>query len=279
LEKFYTDISFRISRLITRSYSTSFSIAVSFLKNETRDAIYSIYGFVRLSDEIVDSFHDHNKKELLSKFENDYYDGIKEGISLNPVLNAFQIVVKKYKIEDELIQAFLKSMKADLYKKGSYNNAEINEYIYGSAEVVGLMCLRVFLNGDEAKYSELKSPAMKLGSAFQKVNFLRDLKNDVEHLNRSYFPDFEKNTFNDDIKAKIITDIENDFTSSLSGLKKLPPDSKLPVLIAFYYYRNLLHRIRHTPARKLITTRIRVPDFIKFLLLIKAYCFVKLRLV
>jgi phytoene synthase len=279
LEKFYNDISFRISRLITTSYSTSFSIAVSFLKPEMRNAIYSIYGFVRFSDEIVDSFHDHNKKELLSKFENDYYEAAREGISLNPVLNSFQLVVKKYKIEDELIQSFLKSMKADLVKKGNYNHAEINEYIYGSAEVVGLMCLRVFLDGDDALYTELKPSAMKLGSAFQKVNFLRDLKNDVEHLNRSYFPEFNISTFNNTVKVKIISDIENDFSASLGGIKMLPKNSKLPVLIAYYYFLTLLHKIRRTPAEKLIMTRIRVADYKKFLLLIKAFILVKLNIV
>jgi len=279
LEKFYNDISFRISRLITTSYSTSFSIAVSFLKPETRNAIYSIYGFVRFSDEIVDSFHDHNKKALLAKFENDYYDAISEGISLNPVLNSFQLVVKKYKIEDELIQAFLKSMKADLFKEGNYNHAEIDEYIYGSAEVVGLMCLRVFLEGNVELYAELKQSAMKLGSAFQKVNFLRDLKNDVEHLNRSYFPEFDKTSFKDSVKIKIIEDIENDFSESLQGIRRLPKNAKLPVLIAYYYYLNLLRKIRNTPAEKLIMTRIRVADFKKFLLLIKAYFVVKMNII
>lgn len=244
-----------------------------------RNSIYSIYGFVRFSDEIVDSFHDHNKKELLTKFENDYYEAIREGISLNPVLNSFQLVVRKYKIEDELIQAFLRSMKADLVKNGNYNYAEIDDYIYGSAEVVGLMCLRVFLEGNEALYSELKQSAMKLGSAFQKVNFLRDLKNDVEHLNRSYFPDFDKNNFNDSVKIKIISDIENDFSESLRGIKLLPKDAKLPVLIAYYYYLNLLHKIKNTQAEKLIMTRIRVADYKKFLLLIKAYFAVKLNIV
>jgi phytoene/squalene synthetase len=244
-----------------------------------RNAIYSIYGFVRFSDEIVDSFHDHNKKELLTKFENDYYAAIREGISLNPVLNSFQLVVKKYQIEDELIQAFLRSMKADLVKNGNYNHSEINEYIYGSAEVVGLMCLSVFLDGDKRLYSELKPPAMKLGSAFQKVNFLRDLKNDVEHLNRSYFPDFDKNSFNDSVKIIIIADIENDFSESLRGIKRLPKNSKLPVLIAYYYYLDLLHRIKNTRAENLIMTRIRVADYKKFLLLIKAYIAVKLNIV
>ena len=272
-------MTFRISKLVTRSYSTSFSIAISFLNREIRNAIYSIYGFVRFSDEIVDTFHEYDKKELLRKFENDYYEALRDGISLNPILNSFQCIVKKYNIPDELIQAFLKSMKADLIKNGTYNKPEIDEYIYGSAEVVGLMCLKVFVGGDEILYSELKSPAMKLGSAFQKVNFLRDLKNDVENLNRSYFPEFDINTFNDTVQNNIIKDIENDFSSSLPGIKKLPKNAKLPVLIAYFYYLNLLHKIRKTRSDKLINTRIRVSDFKKVFLLIKAYLTVKLNII
>lgn len=279
MDQFYNNVTFRISKLVTRSYSTSFSIAISFLNREIRNAIYSIYGFVRFSDEIVDTFHEYDKKELLRKFENDYYEALRDGISLNPVLHSFQCIVKKYNIPDELIQAFLKSMKADLIKNGNYNKPEIDEYIYGSAEVVGLMCLKVFVAGDEILYSELKSPAMKLGSAFQKVNFLRDLKNDVENLNRSYFPEFDINTFNDTVQNKIITDIESDFSSSLPGIKKLSKNSKLPVLIAYFYYLNLLHKIRKTRPDKLIKTRIRVSDFKKVFLLIKAYLTVKLNII
>ncbi len=189
MEQFYNNLSFRISKLVTRSYSTSFSIAVRFLEKEMRDAIYSIYGFVRFADEIVDSFHGHDKKLILDRFEQDYYEALDRGISLNPVLNSFQITVRKYNIPDSLIQAFLKSMKNDLNVK-DYNSAgEIGEYIYGSAEVVGLMCLLVFLNGDERLYRELEEPARKLGSAFQKVNFLRDLNADINHLGRRYFPE------------------------------------------------------------------------------------------
>ena len=279
MDPFYNDISFKISRLITRSYSTSFSIAVSYLNPEIRDAIYSIYGFVRISDEIVDSFHDFDKTELLKKFENDYYEALREGISLNPVLNSFQLVVRKYRIDDELIQAFLNSMRTDLFKNGNYNSSEMKEYIFGSAEVVGLMCLKVFVNGDEKIYEELKDPAMKLGSAFQKVNFLRDLKNDVVSLNRSYFPDFDVNNFNDTVKNKIISDIEDDFSLSVSGIKKLPKDSKLPVLIAYNYYLSLLRKIKSTPAEKLMITRIRIPDYRKMLLLIKTFLTVKLNLI
>jgi phytoene/squalene synthetase len=244
-----------------------------------KNAIYSIYGFVRFSDEIVDTFHDFDKTELLRKFESDYYDAVKQGISLNPVLNSFQNVVRKYHIPDDLIQSFLKSMKADLVKNGNYSKPEIDEYIYGSAVVVGLMCLKVFVGGDEKLYSELRGPAMKLGSAFQKVNFLRDLKTDVEHLNRSYFPDFDITTFNNSVQEKIMADIENDFSSSLDGIRKLPGNSKLPVLIAYYYYLNLLRKIRKTPAEKLIMTRIRVSDPIKMLLMIKAYFTVKLNII
>jgi phytoene/squalene synthetase len=175
----YNDVSFKISKIVTRSYSTSFSIAVSFLNSENRNAIYSIYGFVRLADEIVDTFHDFDKRRLLSEFETDYYKAFKEGLSINPILHSFQTTVKKYDIPDHLVQAFLTSMKADLVKNGSYNNDDLDRYIYGSAEAVGLMCLCVFVNGDRNLYKELEYPAMKLGSAFQKVNFLRDLKNDI----------------------------------------------------------------------------------------------------
>ena len=242
----YNDVSFRISRIVTRSYSTSFSIAVSFLNSEERNAIYSIYGFVRFADEIVDTFHDFDKTGLLTGFEDNYYKAFQNGMSLNPVLHSFQATVKKYSIPDELIQSFLKSMKADLVKNGSYSKPEIDEYIYGSAEAVGLMCLCVFVKGNRNLYDELQYPAMKLGSAFQKVNFLRDLKNDIYDLNRIYFPELDINTFNQKIKNRIIEDIEADFTASLSGIKKLPKNAKLPVLIAYYYYLHLLNKIRDT---------------------------------
>jgi phytoene/squalene synthetase len=184
----YNDVSFTISKIVTQSYSTSFSIAVSFLNPENRDAIYSIYGFVRFADEIVDTFHDFDKETLLSEFEDAYYKAHKEGISLNPVLHSFQVTVKKYDIPDELIQSFLSSMKVDLVNNGTYTKPEVDEYIYGSAAAVGLMCLCVFVKGDKTLYNDLQYPAMKLGSAFQKVNFLRDLKNDINDLHRSYFP-------------------------------------------------------------------------------------------
>jgi phytoene synthase len=275
----YNDTSFRISKIVTHSYSTSFSIAVSFLDKEMQRAIYSIYGFVRFADEIVDTFHDYNKKDLLTEFERSYYKAYKEGISLNPVLHSFQITVKKYNIPDDLIQAFLKSMYFDLVKSGSYSKPEMDEYIYGSAEAVGLMCLCIFVNGDKSRYEELKHPAMKLGAAFQKVNFLRDIKNDIYDLNRGYFPEIKISTFGKEVKDTIIRDIESDFSAAYKGIKELPKNAKLPVLIANYYYLKLLKKIKHTPAEELVKTRIRVPDFQKTLLLVKAFLKVKMRLI
>jgi phytoene/squalene synthetase len=267
----YKDVSFKVSKLFTTTYSTSFSRAVSFLDHDIRDAIYSIYGFVRLADEIVDTFHDFDKQSLIEKLERNFYEALEQGISLNPILNAFQITVKKYNIDDELIQAFLKSMKLDLSRLEHKSKDETDEYIYGSAEVVGLMCLKVFVNGNETLYRELEIPARKLGSAFQKVNFLRDLKNDTQDLKRQYFHNLADRKFDEVTKAEIIRDIENDFSSSLNGLKKLPRNSRLGVLIAFYYYKNLLKKIKKTPAEKLLEKRVRVPDMVKILLLLKAY--------
>ena len=266
----FDDISFKTSKLITKSYSTSFSSAVSFLSRDIKNAIYSIYGFVRLADEIVDTFHDFDKQSLLDKFERDYYEAFISGISLNPALNSFQHTVRKYNIHDDLIQAFLRSMKIDLIKSDHNSRDETDEYIYGSAEVVGLMCLRVFVNGDEALYNELRDPARRLGAAFQKVNFLRDIKNDTQDLKRKYFHNTISNGFDEKVKEEIIGDIINDFDSSLQGLKKLPESSRLGVMIAYYYYRNLLKKIRRTPAGKLLEKRIRVSDRVKLIILGKA---------
>ena len=274
----YTKISFEISKLVTRSYSTSFSRAVSFLDRDIRDAIYSIYGFVRLADEIVDTFHDFNKIYLLEKFEKDFDDSIELGISLNPVMNSFMLTVKKYKIDDGLIRAFLKSMKTDLFKSDHASREETDEYIYGSAEVVGLMCLKVFVNGNEELYNELRMPAKKLAAAFQKVNFLRDIKNDTELLNRKYFHDLVDSKFDESLKYSLVEDIKSDFASSLAGMRKLPEDSRLGVMIAYTYYMNLLRKIEKTPAEQLLKTRVRVPDLTKLILLIKAYLASKLKL-
>jgi len=279
MSELYTDVSFKISKLVTSSYSTSFSIAVKFLQSDLRKAIYSIYGFVRFADEIVDTFHNHDKKFLLQKFEKDYYEAMDQGISLNPILNSFQETVKKYNITDDLIQAFLNSMKIDLSKNDHTTEDELNEYIFGSAEAVGLMCLKVFTCGDDTVYSELYLPAKKLGAAFQKVNFLRDMKSDTESLNRRYFHETIGKSFNENTKNKIIDDIEKDFAASLPGIKKLPENARLGVIIAYSYYKRLLIKIKKTPAEKLLTTRVRVPDYIKILLLIKASLSRKLRYV
>ena len=279
MSKLYNKVSFNICKLVTRTYSTSFSLAVSHLKPDMRQAIYSIYGFVRLADEIVDTFHQHDKETLLKKFESDYYEACNHDISLNPVLHAFQQTVKKYKIPDDLIQAFLKSMKYDLTEKDFSDDTKIDDYIYGSAEVVGLMCLKVFTNADDNMYRELRFQAMKLGSAFQKVNFLRDLKNDMEYLSRNYFPVKNLEEFNETTKNTIIQDINNDFHLSFAGIKKLPHAAKLPVLTAYYYYLRLLKKITGTPAHEIKNKRIRINNFMKMLLFIKAFVYCRLRLV
>jgi phytoene/squalene synthetase len=278
MQNLFDEISFRTSCLVTQSYSTSFSSAVRLLDRGIRPAIYSIYGFVRLADEIVDTFHKYDKKELLQKFENDYYDAVRCGISLNPVLNAFQITVGKYGIPDDLIRAFLKSMKTDLVKQDHNTRDETAEYIYGSAEVVGLMCLRVFVLGDEKLYNELEAPAKRLGSAFQKVNFLRDIKDDTNLLNRKYFHTVIESGFDEKVKKEITGDVDEEFRDALQGIKKLPSNSRLGVLVAFYYYKKLLVIIRKTQAEKLLKQRVRVPDFVKLFLLIKAYIINKLNL-
>jgi len=267
----FDEISFKTSRLVTKTYSTSFSIAVNSLSKEMQLAIHSVYGFVRLADEIVDTFHHVNQQMVFDNFERDYYETIANGISMNPILHSFALTVKKYNIPSHLIDSFLKSMRADL-KKLEYNSTnELNEYIYGSADVVGLMCLMVFVNGDKNLYNTMEKPAMKLGSAFQKVNFLRDLKADIELLNRTYFPAFNKDLFDETTKQKLIIDIESDFYEAKAGINKLPGRSKLAVFIAFLYYKQLLKSLKKTPASKIIQTRIRVSNRLKIFLLVKAF--------
>ncbi|WP_298287999.1 phytoene/squalene synthase family protein [uncultured Lutibacter sp.] len=278
MKQLFDETSFKCSKIVTRKYSTSFSLAVYMLSPKIREAIYSIYAFVRFADEIVDSFHNHKKEILLNEFEADYYKAHKNNISLNPVLNAFQHTVKKYNITDDLIQSFLKSMKADLNKE-TYNTVEeYNEYIYGSADVVGLMCLKVFVNGDDKKYDELKYSAMKLGSAFQKVNFLRDLKDDYEVLNRSYFPGVNLKELNPVEKAQIIADIEADFNDALIGIKNLPMEAKFGVYTAYVYYKRLLNKLSKTPSTEILNTRIRVSNPLKISLLAKSFVVYKLNL-
>ena len=271
MEKLFNDSCFECSKLVTKKYSTSFSIAVKMLSPSIRPAIYAIYGFVRFADEIVDTFHNHDKEVLIEEFEKEYYKAVERKISLNPILQSFQAVVNQYNIEDELVQAFLKSMKLDLKKKDYTSQAEYKEYIYGSADVVGLMCLRVFLNGDEESYQKLKPSAMSLGSAFQKVNFLRDFKDDSQQLERSYFPDIESNKINSDTKKSIIEDIENDFKDAYQGIIQLPIESRFGVYTAYYYYYKLLLKIKKANTEQLMESRIRISNPSKVLLLGKSY--------
>lgn len=278
MKQLFDETSFRCSKIVTQKYSTSFSLAVKMLSPKIREAIFSIYAFVRFADEIVDSFHGFEKEKLINQFEKDYYNAKKDGISLNPILNAFQITVNKYGITDDLIQAFLKSMKLDLNKE-SYNTvSEYNNYIYGSADVVGLMCLKVFVNGDNEKYESLKDSAMRLGSAFQKVNFLRDLKDDYEVLNRSYFPGVNLRSLTVDSKNKIIDEIENDFKEAYKGIKLLPIEAKFGVYTAYIYYRGLLKKLSKTPSEEIMNTRIRISNPLKISLLAKSFVVFKLNL-
>ena len=279
MKKLFDEVSFKCSVLVTKSYSTSFSMAVHMLAPSIRDAIYSIYGFVRFADEIVDSFHGFDKENLIIDFENDYYKAQKNGISLNPILNSFQQTVNKYNIADDLIQSFLKSMKMDLVKLDYNNTQEYQEYIYGSADVVGLMCLKVFVNGNDIMYEELKDEAMRLGSAFQKVNFLRDLKDDNLVLNRNYFPGFDLKTFDEKAKNEIIKEIEDDFRIAFQGIRKLPLEAKFGVYTAYVYYKKLLNKLENTPYHKIGNERIRVSNYSKAYLFANSFVSYKLRLV
>ncbi|WP_298485223.1 phytoene/squalene synthase family protein [uncultured Maribacter sp.] len=278
MKKLYTELSFSCSKLVTKKYSTSFSSAVRMLSPKIRSAIYSVYGFVRFADEIVDSFHEHNQQNLLKDFEDNYYEAHKNNISLNPILHSFQKTVKKYKIEDDLIQAFLKSMRADLHKTTYHNKKDYEEYIYGSADVVGLMCLKIFTNGDIDKYNALKAPAMRLGSAFQKVNFLRDIKEDYEVLNRSYFPNVNLKQLSPEDKLNIIEEIKEDFKEAYKGVVKLPLESRFGVYTAYRYYLKLLRKLERTPSSQIMDTRIRISDLMKFNLLAKSFIRYKLNI-
>ena len=277
-KQLFDDVSISCSKLVTKTYSTSFSLAVKMLGPSIRNAIYGIYGFVRFADEIVDSFHEFDRDKLINDFEADYYKAYADGISLNPILNTFQMTVKRYNINDELIQAFLKSMKLDLHKT-NYTKEEYKEYIYGSADVVGLMCLKVFVNGNENRYNELKDSAMCLGSAFQKVNFLRDLKDDMERLNRTYFPDVNMVELNIESKARIIKEIDEDFKKAYKGIMNLPPEAKFGVYTAYRYYKCLLNKLSRTPSNEIMNTRIRVSNPHKVSLLARSYVKYKLNLI
>ncbi|NMH86449.1 phytoene/squalene synthase family protein [Flavivirga algicola] len=267
----FDTVSYNCSKLVTKTYSTSFSLATKMLSKSIRMDIYNIYGFVRFADEIVDSFHDYNKEQLFNKFSDDLELALKDKISLNPILNSFQHTFHKYNLDKSLVDAFMKSMRLDLHKTQYLTEEEYKAYIYGSADVVGLMCLKVFVKGDQTKYEALKDTAMSLGSAFQKVNFLRDLKTDFDDLNRTYFPKTDLNNLNEASKQDIINDIEADFAKGLSGIKKLPIEAKFGVFIAYRYYRQLLKKLKNTPALQIKNTRIRVSNPKKIELLMRSY--------
>ncbi|MBC3759229.1 phytoene/squalene synthase family protein [Hyunsoonleella sp. SJ7] len=271
MKALFDTVSYQCSKVVTKSYSTSFSLATKMLSNTIRMHIYNIYGFVRFADEIVDSFHEYDKATLFESFSNDLEKALQDKISLNPILNAFQYTFHKYKIDKSLVDAFMKSMRMDLHKKDYLTDEEYKEYIYGSADVVGLMCLKVFVKGDEEKYNDLKGMAMSLGSAFQKVNFLRDIKADFDDLNRSYFPNVDLNNLDEHSKQEIIDDIERDFEEGLKGIKKLPMEAKFGVFMAYRYYRQLLKKLKKTPALQIKDTRIRVSNPKKIELLMRSY--------
>ena len=266
----YNDVSLQLSKRVTWNYSTSFTLGIRTLRRKLHNPIYAIYGFVRLADEIVDTFHDFDKGKLLQRFISDTWEAIDEGISTNPILHSFQLVVHNYKIDRDLIKAFLHSMEMDLHNH-SYNANAYNEYIYGSAEVVGLMCLKVFCNGDEKEYNRLKEPARKLGAAFQKVNFLRDMKSDFSERGRIYFPGVDFNFFNDSAKKEIEAEIENDFNEAYEGIKSLPAEARFGVYVAYIYYKALLKRIKKEPAGVIRNSRVRVPNKQKFALLLSSW--------
>lgn len=279
MKALFDSVSLRCSKLVTETYSTSFSLATRMLAPSIRGDIYNIYGFVRFADEIVDSFHEYDKEALLNDFENDLNTALERRISLNPILNAFQRTYHQYGIPRELVDAFMKSMRMDLDKNVYRTEQEFRDYIYGSADVVGLMCLKVFVHGNEERYEELRESAMALGSAFQKVNFLRDLKADYETLNRSYFPNMNLLEMDEDTKERIVADIEEDFRKGYEGILRLPVEAKFGVYTAYRYYSKLLRKLQKTPSKEIKNARIRVANYQKFGVLARCYVNYKLKLV
>lgn len=270
MKKLFDDLSFKISKQTTKQYSTSFSLGILALSSKIRNPIYAIYGYVRLADEIVDSFHGFDKEKLLSRFRDDTFLALEEKISLNPIMQAFQETVSQYEIDHELIKQFLRSMEMDLHKI-DYNSELYKEYILGSAEVVGLMCLHIFVNGDKAEFERLKPSAMILGSAFQKVNFLRDMKDDYDVLGRTYFPNVDIKAFDNQVKAEIEKEIAHEFQLALEGIKKLPTSSRFGVYLAYRYYLSLFKKIKKTSATKMINQRIRISNSKKISLMMGSY--------
>ena len=270
MKALFDNISQEMSELTTKRYSTSFSLGISFLHKELQKPIYAIYGFVRFADEIVDTFHGYDKEKLLADFKVQTYEAIAAGISLNPILNSFQWAVNKYQIPHELIDTFLDSMEMDLQKQ-TYDQGKYETYILGSAEVVGLMCLKVFVDGNQAEYDKLKPYAMKLGAAFQKINFLRDLKADYQELGRTYFPGINLTEFNTALKKEIEADITIDFQKGYEGILMLPKTARFGVYMAYKYYFKLFKKIKQTPAEHVLNERIRIPNYRKMRILLTSY--------
>jgi phytoene synthase len=269
MKTLFDSVSVQCSKLTTKAYSTSFSLGIYFLGREIRNPIYAIYGFVRFADEIVDSFEGYDKQVLLKEFKAETYKAIDRKISLNPILNAFQEVIHQYEVDHDLIETFLNSMEMDL-DKVDYTSEKYDQYILGSAEVVGLMCLHVFTHGHENLYQELKPFAMKLGAAFQKVNFLRDMKADYHILGRTYFPNIEIENFSAEAKREIENEIEADFNEALIGIKKLPSSSRGGVYLAYVYYKSLFNKIKNVSAQKILTKRVRISNGAKLGLMVNS---------
>ena len=278
MKALYDEVSYDLSKNLTKSYSTSFSLGIRFLAPGLRDPIYAIYGFVRLADEIVDTFHDYDKEKLFLRFKENVDLALEDRISVNPLLNSFQQVVHKYNIERELIDAFLYSMEMDLDKE-DYDREDFDRYVLGAAEVVGLMCLHVFVNGEEEKYKHLKPMGMRLGAAYQKINFLRDLAADYDNMGRSYFPEVDLSNFTEEDKAVIEDEIEEDFMEGLKGIKQLPAGSRLGVYLSFVYYYRLFQKIRGLPAVEVRKKRIRLSNLRKYFLLLNTYLRFRLKMI
>jgi len=277
--EFFIENSYDISKVITKKYSTSFSLAISLLEKEKKRAIYAVYGFVRLADEIVDSLHGFNQSFLLKKLNDDLQYALENGISTNTILVSFADTVKKYSIKKGHIKAFMDSMECDLTKTSYKSTADLDQYIYGSAYVVGLMCLKIFCNGQSDLYLKLEAPAQKLGSAFQKVNFLRDLKDDIKELGRYYFPEISEGQFNDQTKKQIEESIKKDFDEAWKGVKQLPGRSKLAVALAYYYYNGLFKKIIRTSPEKIMRKRVRISNISKYLIVLKTAFIYKTKLI
>lgn len=270
MKQLFDELAYEVSKKTTEKYSTSFSLGILALTPSIRHAIYAIYGYVRLADEIVDSFHGYDKESLLNRLKLETESALAERISLNPILQSFQETVHRYNIDNNLIEQFLHSMAMDL-RKVDYDSESYDQYIYGSAEVVGLMCLQVFAEGNKVQYEELKPYAMKLGSAFQKVNFLRDIKEDYQVLGRIYFPDVDMYFFDDQTKCRIEKQIEAEFSEALAGIKKLPNSSKFGVYLAYKYYLSLFFKIKRKSSREILESRIRIPASMKAYVAVKSY--------